>query len=346
MREYGAELDDINTKFASLGQSAGQATGFDNIGKFLAGDLPAQSYGKPEDGDFRQGVFDKLSPAAQVIYRYMPRERARYNGYPAGGSAGSGGPSVEANPSPADAKYKPVLDLIGKAEGTDRGRGYSETLGYGAFTGGPVNLTGMTLDQVDALQSRMLSNPANSLHSSAVGRYQVTQTTLRDLREKYGISGSQLYDEKMQDHLAVLRMQLGGGLTQKVLAGGWASFPDPDTGQSHYGQRVGVSGAEVQRALDDVSRRGALPMEPAAEVPDVTRGGRLPALLAPMTPAPRNAASADNGDSTVRIEIDHSNVPPGVGMTATTQGNGAEIGAIRTRQAMPNAGATDYRRGY
>ena len=33
-------------------------------------------------------------------------------------------------------------------------------------------------------------------------------------------------------------------------------------------------------------------------------------------------------------------------MSASKQGSGAEIGAIRTRQAMPNAGAADYRRGY
>lgn len=27
---------------------------------------------------------------------------------------------------------RPLLDLIGKSEGTDKGRGYNETLGYGA----------------------------------------------------------------------------------------------------------------------------------------------------------------------------------------------------------------------
>jgi len=32
--------------------------------------------------------------------------------------------------------YRPMLDLIGFAEGTDRKRGYNETLAYGAYTGG------------------------------------------------------------------------------------------------------------------------------------------------------------------------------------------------------------------
>ena len=75
-----------------------------------------------------------------------------------------------------------MLDLIAAAEGT--GKNYNTTLGYGAFTGGPVNLTGMTLDQVDALQTRMLRHPGNRWNSSAVGRYQFVRTRLRDLRSR------------------------------------------------------------------------------------------------------------------------------------------------------------------
>ena len=51
------------------------------------------------------------------------------------------------------AVYRPVLDLIGKSEGADKGRGYNETLGYGIMfygkvtKGTDVNLIGMTLDQ-------------------------------------------------------------------------------------------------------------------------------------------------------------------------------------------------------
>ena len=56
--------------------------------------------------------------------------------------------------------YRPLLDLIGHAEGTDRKRGYNETLGYGAFTGGDVDLVTMTLEAIDALQTRMLNRLA------------------------------------------------------------------------------------------------------------------------------------------------------------------------------------------
>ncbi len=74
---------------------------------------------------------------------------------------------------------KPILDELGKTEGTDRRRGYNETLGYGALTG-DVDLQNMTLAEVDALQTKMLQDPKNKLNSSAVGRYQIVQKTMRE----------------------------------------------------------------------------------------------------------------------------------------------------------------------
>jgi phage-related minor tail protein len=95
-----------------------------------------------------------------------------------------------------------ILDLIGAAEGTDKGRGYNETLGYGAFTGGAVNLTGMTLNEVLALQKRMLADPNNTYNSSAVGRYQIVRSTLQDAMKDLGLTGDRLFNEDTQDEVA------------------------------------------------------------------------------------------------------------------------------------------------
>lgn len=94
-----------------------------------------------------------------------------------------------------------MLDLISYAEGT-QARGYNETLKNGKYTGGARNLVMMTLDQIDAMQTAMLQHPANTDNSSAVGRYQIVQKTLRGLRGKLGLSGSDYFDEAMQDRLA------------------------------------------------------------------------------------------------------------------------------------------------
>lgn len=106
------------------------------------------------------------------------------------------------NPTLTTAAGKGMLSLIGAAEGTDKGRGYNETLGFGKFTGGDKNLVLMTLDEIDAMQSQMLRHPDNDMNSSAAGRYQIVQKTLRGLRGKLGLKGSDYFDQGMQDRLA------------------------------------------------------------------------------------------------------------------------------------------------
>lgn len=104
-----------------------------------------------------------------------------------------------------------MLNYIADAEGTDRGRGYNETLGYGAFTAGDQNLTSMSLDQIDSLQTGMLGNPDNVYNSSAVGRYQIVQQTLRGLRNDLGLKGTDTFDQATQDKLAKELLKRRGG---------------------------------------------------------------------------------------------------------------------------------------
>lgn len=150
-------------------------------------------------------------------------------------------------------QYAPLLNLIGKAEGTDKGRGYNETLGYGAYTGGEQNLTGMSLKEIDALQTKMLANPNNRLNSSAVGRYQFTRTTLRDLTRRNNLTGDEKFDPAMQDRLAgdlIKNLPAGSAAQlQNGLAGVWASFPRANTGMSAYGQRTGTDTESVRTAI-------------------------------------------------------------------------------------------------
>jgi len=175
--------------------------------------------------------------------------------------------------------YRPMLDLIGKSEGTDKGRGYNETLGYGIMLDGRmtkgkgpiIDLVSMTLDQVDKLQSRMLKDPDNKrLNSSAIGRYQVIRTTLCAIREAQPsrYPGARLFDADCQDEIACYLLGqrgidkwLAGRLSLDTLianlAQEWASIPKPD-GKGHYaGQNAGVSVSQVKAALAEVAKRHA-----------------------------------------------------------------------------------------
>lgn len=169
-------------------------------------------------------------------------------------------------------KYRPILDLLGKSEGTDKGRGYNETLGYGAYTGGNKDLVSMTLGQIDALQTKMLPN---KLNSTALGRYQIIRTTLRAIKKTLKLGNNELFNEEMQDRLACFLLGqrgidkwLGGSLKEDTLisnlAHEWASLPMPDgnsaygtvkKGDKHVKQKASVSVASVRSALAEVKRR-------------------------------------------------------------------------------------------
>ncbi|WP_266031232.1 lysozyme family protein [Brucella intermedia] len=182
-------------------------------------------------------------------------------------------PDPVATPTPVPSKgddffaYRPLFNLLGKSEGTDKGRGYNETLSYGAYTGGPVNLVGMTLAKVDALQTQMLKHPANKWNSSAVGRYQVVRTTLRKVKKALGFTDDILYGEECQDTIC-LHLLNGRGLSKYLagtmkedtfinnLAKEWASLPTT-SGKGYYDNQKNtpIKPDQVRKALAEVKAR-------------------------------------------------------------------------------------------
>ncbi|QWY83141.1 lysozyme-like protein [Rhizobium phage RHph_X2_24] len=162
--------------------------------------------------------------------------------------------------------YRPMLDLIGHTEGTDKGDGYNETLAYGKYTGGNVSLVTMTLDQVDALQTKMLQHPDNKLNSSACGRYQIVRTTLRQIREQLNLAGSELFDADMQDRLGCYLLgvrgidkYLAGRLKEDTLinnlAKEWASLPTTKGVGYYGGQHAAVGVLAVRERLAECRTR-------------------------------------------------------------------------------------------
>lgn len=178
--------------------------------------------------------------------------------------------------------YRPMLDLIGFTEGTDKGDGYNETLAYGAYTGGDVALVRMTLDQVDALQTKMLAHPKNKLKSSAAGRYQIVRTTRRKMQEDLALAGSLLFDRDMQDRMACYLLgqrgidkYLAGRLSEDTLinnlAKEWASLPTTENKGHYAGQHTPIKAARVREVLAEVRKRhlGGQPETEVIEKPVV-----------------------------------------------------------------------------
>lgn len=162
--------------------------------------------------------------------------------------------------------YRPLLDLIGFTEGTDKGDGYNETLAYGAYTEGDVDLVSMTLAEVDKLQTKMLAHPKNKLKSSAAGRYQIVRTTRRSIEKTLALAKTLKFDKAMQDRMACYLLgvrgidkYLAGRLKEDTLidnlAKEWASLPTT-AGKGHYaGQHSAVSVKKVRAVLGEVMAR-------------------------------------------------------------------------------------------
>jgi len=157
----------------------------------------------------------------------------------------------------------PILNLVGHTEGTDKGDGYNETLGYGAYTGGDVDLVNMTLGEIDALQTEMLRHPNNKWNSSAIGRYQVIRTTLRDIKKELGLTDDMKFAPELQDQIAMRLLErrglsrwLAGEISDEEFMTGlsaeWASLPKASGKGTYKGQRVGTSSSGVRTALSKV----------------------------------------------------------------------------------------------
>lgn len=251
----------------SGGGSSGGSSGFAAAGPGGPGD-PAKAFGRnfftPGSGGPKvPGWFGKGSGGAG-----------------SGGAGGSGLVGYGANPG----AYKPFLDYVARAEGTAGGKnnGYDVTLANGALLPGgkEQDLTKMTLDQIDAMQSGMLRHPGNRWNSSAAGRYQIVQKTLRGLRRDLGLRGDQLYDEALQDRLGA-ELARRRGANAGPLGDEWASLK-------------GGKGIEAARILGAVPRDASTIPGPRPAEATGTGTGPQPGNFAERLTQLRNTGAISN----------------------------------------------------
>lgn len=100
--------------------------------------------------------------------------------------------------------YAALLDLIARVESTDN---------YNAYFGNPANskvqFTDMTIEEVQQWQRDFV---AQGHPSSAVGRYQIIDTTLSELVTQLDITSSEKFDKTTQDRLAVALLERRGSI--------------------------------------------------------------------------------------------------------------------------------------
>lgn len=168
---------------------------------------------------------------------------------PMGGAGGAPGAAV-------GAVNKNLLDIIGQGES----RGNYNALVYGkkgANVPGSADLTNMTIAEVMEYQRGMI---ARGHASTAVGKYQIIASTLREQAKKAGLDiNTTKFDERTQDLLAQqLINQAGYGrkdpaTVMRNLAGTWASLPKDMSGRGRYdgynANKATIDPSQVMAAL-------------------------------------------------------------------------------------------------
>lgn len=158
--------------------------------------------------------------------------------------------------------YRSILNLIAKAESKDNYNAY-----FGNASNSKLKFTKMTISEVLDWQQKYVSEGSPS---SAVGRYQMINTTLNSLVEELGVDKSQKFDESMQDELAIALLEKRGSVNlvngeidneqfAAEIAKEWAGLPRVVglTPEQSYYDGDGLNTAlvdvkEVLRAVDEV----------------------------------------------------------------------------------------------
>jgi muramidase (phage lysozyme) len=207
---------------------------------------------------------EKLNKSEPKVRRYRERSIADYGGTESGGS-------------------NTLLDVISKGEGSTleqaKKKGYSSeydvTLGYGQFADDKSKpLTEMTIKEVYQHQQKMKQHKDNKfkvrqkdgsikeLSSSAVGKWQIVEPTLRRLQKKLGISEDDKFSPEIQDRMAMellnergLNKYLKGEITKEVLqkniAKEWASMPSDSQGMNSGNiYKTEITHKELNRAIE------------------------------------------------------------------------------------------------
>lgn len=145
-----------------------------------------------------------------------------------------------------------ILDMIGEAEGAN----YDTVYGYNEKRYG-WNITDMTIGEVQKAQKQL----AKDTGSSAFGKYQIMQYTLRDAINAMGLSKDEKFTPEMQDRIAreFLLKRRGydrwksGKMSDKAflqeLAKEWASIPTASGASFYAGDSIGNKATGAGRRL-------------------------------------------------------------------------------------------------
>jgi len=163
---------------------------------------------------------------------------------------------------------KLILEAIAKYESKEGPDGYNYTFGNGKYIPKTVTLTDKSVADIYKIQIK-LSNltKGTNMPTSAVGKYQFTQATLKEMVKQTGIDPRAQFSATTQDFLIVKRLISKRGLNRwedgllsdkdfiHNLSKEFASIEDPYKGTGYYGgQTARNSYSRMLKVLQEAKR--------------------------------------------------------------------------------------------
>ena len=258
---------------------------YDNLKENLSADGLKLLLNIEKEEDLTKGLTDKLKEKTDLYKKEIgqsfeglfPEVKAMPAPPPSQTMESKVSPKTSFSPTQqSSGGIKGLLEQIAKGEGTTDqqaqqrglGSGYDVVYGYGQYVKPQKPISKMTVAEVKQFQKKQIAAtkgkiPRTSKGTGAVGKYQITETTLQGLQNQLGFPDSQVFSPEFQDMLAIKLIE-GRGLKkfqagtmkardfQNALAKEWASIGTFETGKSAYGQATGTSTSEIQRSISGV----------------------------------------------------------------------------------------------
>lgn len=146
-----------------------------------------------------------------------------------------------ANPNTNPQAAKPFLDLVHSGESGKKN--YNDYYGSGAYGNPDKDVTKMTVDEVLAFGDQLRKK--TGINTSAIGRYQIEGATLRDVMGKLGIKGTDIFDESLQDKIAIY-LAKRRGRNANSLRKEWTSLNNKTDAEIYKAYDQMISGGDQQ----------------------------------------------------------------------------------------------------
>ena len=199
-----------------------------------------------------------------------------------------------ASPNQGGSFSKPFLDMLHSGE--SQKYNYNDYFGSGKFGSPDKDVSKMTVNEVLAFGDQL--RPRTGQNTSAMGRYQIEGATLRDVMGVLNIKGDDVFDEALQDKIAIY-LAKRRGRNANSLRKEWTSLNNKTDDEIYKAYDQMTSDQNTSQAnVPDPSARKTIPLPDMKPMGQSNQGGDAVQTGAPNAAGGAEPQGSDQGQQT------------------------------------------------